>query len=218
MHTQFEQLLQMILKEKETDVHMTLKEDKLDVSFRCAQGIVEIKTKFSISLFYYLKFISHLDLGNINIPQSGSFSYVLKSKEYYFRLSFIQTFDIQSIVLRILNNHKAIKLYDLSKDINQNKIFERWCFFRGGLTLFSGPTGSGKTTTLHALLETIAKNKKLKVMTLEDPIEIRSQAYLQLQVNERLHLSYEEGLKQLLRHDPDVIMIGEIEIAKQPKP
>ena len=81
---------------------------------------------------------------------------------------------------------------------------------RSGLIILSGPTGSGKTTSLNAILDEIAKNKQLKVISLEDPIEIVNPNFLQLQINEKLNFTYEEGIKQLLRHDPDVIMIGEI--------
>ncbi|NBK99677.1 MAG: competence protein ComG, partial [Erysipelotrichia bacterium] len=210
MRELFEQLLLLVLKHNASDVHMRLYDEQLQISLRCANGIVDVKKVFDATLFHYLKFIANLDLGNIGIPQSGNFSYVLKGNEYYFRFAFIQTLDVQSAVLRILNNHQKILLSQLSKEQKQNEIFKKWTKFRGGLSIISGPTGSGKTTTLHALLESIAQNKRLKVITLEDPIEIRSNHYLQLQINERMHFDYEEGIKQLLRHDPDVIMLGEI--------
>ena len=217
MRNEFELLLGYILKENASDVHFTMKNEKLKISLRCSCGIVDLKKEFSKMLFHYLKFISNLDLGNINMPQSGNFDYTYQNKIYFFRLSFIQTLDVQSAVLRVLNNHQAIKIEQLSKEDSQNKLFKKWCLFRGGLTIFSGPTGSGKTTTLHAILETIATNKKLKVISLEDPIEIHSDSYLQLQINERMNLGYEEGIKQLLRHDPDVIMIGEVRDAQTAK-
>lgn len=217
MNTLFEKLLEIVIKENASDVHLTLKKEKLEISLRCTNGIIKLKQSFSIMLFHYLKFISNLDLGNMNVPQSGNFTYTYKRKTYFFRLSFIQTLDVQSAVLRILNNHQNIAVSQLSKDKKQNEIFQRWCRFRGGLSIFSGPTGSGKTTTLHSLLETIAQNQQLKVITLEDPIEIRSDSYLQLQINEKMNLGYEEGIKQLLRHDPDVIMIGEVRDANTAK-
>ena len=81
---------------------------------------------------------------------------------------------------------------------------------RQGLVIFSGPTNSGKTTTLHAILHEIACKDQYNVISLEDPIEIEDELYLQLQINEAGGFTYEEGIKELLRHDPDVIMIGEI--------
>ena len=78
---------------------------------------------------------------------------------------------------------------------------------RSGLCILCGPTGSGKSTTLHALLKRIATTHRLQVVSLEDPIEIHDDAYLQLQINEKNNFTYEQGIRQLLRHDPDVIMI-----------
>ena len=166
------------------------------------------------ALFQYLKYCANLDLGNLAIPQSGTFQMNFQDKNYYFRFSCISSYQSQTGVLRILNNHPPISIHQCSTKKTQNAQFKRWCSLRSGLILFSGPTGSGKTTTLHALLEEIARQKKLKIITLEDPIEIMSSNYLQLQVNEKMNFTYEEGIKQLLRHDPDVIMIGEIRDSK----
>lgn len=210
MNELFEELLTLVLKHGASDVHMQLQNDILKISLRCANGIVDIKREFDICLFHYIKFIANLDLGNAGKPQSGNFSYRFKGNDYFFRFAFLQTLDIQSAVLRVLNNHQRILISELSKDQKQNETFKKWTRFRGGLTIISGPTGSGKTTTLNAMLENIADNKRLKVISLEDPVEIRSNTYLQLQINERMQLDYEEGIKQLLRHDPDVIMIGEV--------
>lgn len=210
MQEKFEKLLKIAIQNEATDIHFVLKHEKLFITIRGNKGIVDVKEKFDKNVFYYLKFISNLDLGNLTMPQSGNFTYFYKKKEYHFRLSCIQTSQLQSGVLRILNNHQPIEIMMLSKEKNQNLIFKKWANFRSGLVLVSGPTGSGKTTTLHAILETIAKNKKLKVIALEDPIEIPSENYLQFQINEKMNFTYEEGIKQLLRHDPDVIMIGEI--------
>lgn len=95
-------------------------------------------------------------------------------------------------------------------DRKQTDSFLNWTKTRSGLIVLSGPTGSGKTTTLHAILKRIAKENRLHVVSLEDPIEIFDDSYLQLQINEAGGFTYEEGIKELLRHDPDVIMIGEI--------
>ncbi|HEF1857515.1 TPA: Flp pilus assembly complex ATPase component TadA, partial [Bacillus cereus] len=79
-----------------------------------------------------------------------------------------------------------------------------------GLLVFTGPTGSGKTTTMYALLEVIRKKKTRRIITLEDPVEKRSDDVLQIQINEKAGLTYETGLKAILRHDPDIILVGEI--------
>ncbi len=210
MERMFELLLLDIMKHKASDIHFTFKQGKLNVSFRNAHGMLHSKQIYDSQLFHYLKYISHLDLGNVLGAQSGNFTYLYRSKKLYFRFACIQTQQLQSGVLRVLNNHDTIQLNMLSRSKEQNAIFKQWCQVRGGLTIVSGPTGSGKTTTLHALLEEIACSSKLKVITLEDPIEIQSDNYLQFQINEKTNFTYEEGIKQLLRHDPDVIMIGEV--------
>ncbi len=210
MNRLFEQFIQVVLKHKASDVHLTLKQETLQISLRNNHGIIVLEHKFDSSLFHYLKYVAHLDLGNALSAQSGNFFYAINSKQLYFRFACIQTQQLQSGVLRILNNHEKINIEELSRNANQNKIFKQWCTFRGGLNIITGPTGSGKTTTLHALLQQISSNQQLKVITLEDPIEIQSDSYLQFQINEKANFTYQEGIKHLLRHDPDVIMIGEV--------
>lgn len=206
----FNELLISALKNEVSDIHFILKDETLKISMRGNRGIINVKKTYPASLLHYLKYISHLDLGNADKAQSGNFKTDLNGNSYYFRFSYIHTHQLDTAVLRILNNHKELDIEDLSKKNKQNQVFKQWCQFRSGLIIISGPTGSGKTTTLHAILETIAKNNKLKVISLEDPIEIYSDHYLQLQINENINFDYEEGIRQLLRHDPDVIMIGEV--------
>lgn len=161
-------------------------------------------------LFHYLKYIANLDLGCCDKPQSGSFQWESGGQTLYFRFSLISSLDQETGVLRILNNHHEISLDNLSSEPQQTAIFRWWTRQRSGLVILSGQTGSGKTTTLYALLDEIAKVGKAKIMTLEDPIEIHDHRFVQLAINEASGFTYEEGIRQLMRHDPDVIMIGEI--------
>lgn len=207
----FEQLLSMALRKQATDIHMTVKKNELLLQLRVQGGMETISSyAFDVSIFYYLKYKSNLDLGNSHIPQSGNFTYVFQNKTYYFRFAVLSTFDLESGVLRILNNHNEITIDDLTEERQQIAQFKKWAECKSGLVLLSGPTCSGKSTTLHAILRYICEHTKLQVVSLEDPIEIHDDRYLQLQINEKTNFTYEEGLKQLLRHDPDVIMIGEI--------
>lgn len=211
MQSKINKLLKYANKYQATDIHFVYRNHELQTTVRGINGINEINDHdIDMQLFNYLKYISNLDLGNATLPQSGNFKYLYKNQQLYFRFAFIRTFDTESAVLRILNNHKKLLIEDLSRDKKQNEIFKRWTRFRSGLILISGPTGSGKSTTLNAILEKIADDKRLKVVSLEDPIEIQSNNYLQFQINEKMNFTYQEGIKQLLRHDPDVIMIGEI--------
>lgn len=211
MREKFEQLLHVIKKQDATDIHMTLMHQKVSVTIRGMYGLQEVKNNaFDAGLFNFLKYLSNLDLGNASVPQSGNFQYEYEHETLYFRFSLLTTFDKQTAVLRVLNNHAHIALEELSYQKKQFTSFVNWTKTRSGLVILSGPTGSGKTTTLHAILQRIANEKRLHVVSLEDPIEIFDDSYLQLQINEKSNFTYEEGIRQLMRHDPDVIMIGEI--------
>lgn len=215
MREKFEQLLYMAQRKRVTDVHFTLCKHQLQVQVRGWNGLETIHNgAFDEGLFCYLKYISNLDLGNTLQPQSGNFRYVFRQESLYFRFSLLPTLEKQTAVLRILNNHDEISLEQLSTHKAQIKSFQSWTKTRSGLIVLSGPTGSGKTTTLHAILKRIALENRLRVVSLEDPIEIFDDNYLQLQINEAAGFTYEEGIKELMRHDPDVIMIGEIRDAQ----
>lgn len=211
MKDKFDALLHIALQKQATDIHFVCVANVLNVTMRCADGVLPVHSAAAdFRLFNYLKYIAHLDLGLGQTSQSGNFQYQFQGQQLQFRFSLLSTIEKQTAVLRILNNHTKITLETLSSDRKQLQIFERWCHSQHGLVVLSGPTGSGKTTTLHAMMQNIASRGKQRVVSLEDPIEIVDDAYLQLQINEQHHFSYEEGIKELLRHDPDVIMIGEI--------
>ena len=211
MKDKLDKLLNYAAKKKATDIHFSRRRNKLEVTVRGIDGISVIKDKdIDIYLFNYLKYIANLDLGSSSLPQSGNFTIRYHNNNLYFRFAYMKSNDAESGVLRILNNHEKINIDELSKIKKQNEQFKKWCMLRSGLIIFSGPTGSGKSTSLHAMLEYIAMSNIYKIVTLEDPIEIESENYLQFQINERINFSYEEGIKQILRHDPDVIMIGEV--------
>lgn len=215
MREKFEQLLHMANQKKVTDIHFILMKHHLQVQVRGWNGLEYIhNSAFDEGLFHYLKYISKLDLGNTLQPQNGNFTYHFQNEKLYFRFSLLPTLEKQTAVLRILNNHHEITLDHLSTSEYQYQSFLSWTKIRSGLIVLSGPTGSGKTTTLHAILKKIASDNRLRVVSLEDPIEIVEQSYLQLQINEAIGFTYEEGIRELMRHDPDVIMIGEIRDSK----
>lgn len=209
MNELLQTIIQDALLQNVSDIHFILSE-KLHIHFRLLNGIQEVKYPCDEKLFSYLKFISNLDVSGHHQSQSGSFQLEIKHQIYHFRFSYIQHLTNQSGVLRILNHHRYLTIDDLSIERQVTKIFRKWTKQRVGFNLFSGPTCSGKTTTLHVILETIAKQQQLKIVTLEDPIEIYSSSYLQMQINEKANFTYDEAIKHLLRQDPDVIVIGEI--------
>ena len=206
MEKQFELLIKFILKYHISDVHFEIKETFLSAQVRTPKEMITLgKEYYSLELIEYLKYQANIDLSNPSEPQSGSFRYYFVGFEYFFRVAYIRTSYTESIVVRILN-----KLYiqeKLSLFKKQNHLFGATIQKQNGLILLSGPTGSGKTTTLYNLLHKL-KNKK--IYTIEDPVEIFFDFLVQLQVNKNRNFGYDEGLKQILRHDPDVIVIGEI--------
>lgn len=205
------QLIDLAMSRQATDVHFTLHNGRLKAQLRGRNGMEEIHSAIlDVGLFHYLKYMADLDLGNADHPQSGSFHLRYGGKTLAFRFSLISAYGMQTGVLRILNNHAAIALRDLSSDPNQYAQFASWTRLRSGMVILSGPTGSGKTTTLYALLDAIAKQGRAKIMTLEDPIEMHDERFVQVAINEAGGFTYEEGIRQFMRHDPDVILIGEI--------
>ncbi|WP_337019682.1 ATPase, T2SS/T4P/T4SS family, partial [Oceanobacillus massiliensis] len=118
--------------------------------------------------------------------------------------------NLESMAIRILPQDSSLTLEQLFLFPNQLKKLKQWTSNRAGIILLTGPTGSGKTTALYALLESILKEKSYQTITLEDPIEKDMENILQVQVNEKAGISYQTGLKAALRHDPDIIMVGEI--------
>lgn len=215
MKEKFIKLLDIAMQYRASDVHFVVQERQVQVSIRTAHGMQKLQRAiFDVELFNYLKYIANLDLGNTGKPQSGNFSFLYEGKRLFFRFSLIVSLDLQTAVLRILNNHDGFHLADLLYKKEQLSQFLNWTKQASGLVLLSGPTGSGKTTTLHALLDEIASAGTKKIITLEDPIEIMDERYVQLAINEASGFTYEEGIRQLLRHDPDVIMLGEIRDTK----
>lgn len=211
MQDRLHRLLDMVLAKQATDIHFTVYGSVLQVKVRGMMGMEEIHSAaLDVGLFHYLKYIADLDLGNSDKPQSGSFQLKHGGKQLYFRFSLLTSHGMQSGVLRILNHHCRIALAQLSQDPKQQECFYAWTKMRSGMVILSGPTGSGKTTTLYALLDAIAQDSQAKIMSLEDPIEIQDDRFVQVAINEANGFTYAEGIRQFMRHDPDVIMIGEI--------
>ena len=211
MKEQLNLLLTYAMSKKTSDIHFYVDKGSLSIQFRTMKGLEKITQDiWKPPLFEYLKFISGFDLTNPFIPQSGKFSWQYKDQEIFCRFSVILNQSIQTGVLRILSAKLDIPIDDLTYDAYAIDCFKKLCHARNGLVLTSGPTNSGKTTTIHALLHEIATHSKYKIVSLEDPIEIEDSNYLQLQINEEQGFTYEKGITELMRHDPDIIFIGEI--------
>jgi general secretion pathway protein E len=168
------------------------------------------KNEFFKFISSYIKLISNLDMTQIRIPLDGRFSLSINEKKYDFRVSTMPTIDAESIVIRVLDNKNINKnLQTLGLSPNLLEILNQSLQLTQGLILISGPTGSGKTTTLYSILKELNCEEK-KIITVEDPIEYKIDSICQVAINNKIGLSFEVVLKNILRQDPDVIFIGEI--------
>jgi len=157
-----------------------------------------------------IKLLSNLDIAERRKPQDGRFSLKIMDKEYDFRVSTLPITNGESIVMRILDKSKVmIKLEELGMSKVTFEKFNKSMRVPYGIVFVTGPTGSGKTTTLYAALNAI-KNITTKIITVEDPVEYQLNLTQQVQVNEKANLTFASALKSILRQDPDVIMIGEV--------
>lgn len=196
-----------------SDVHIEPMEDKTELRLRL-DGVLHIITAFGQDVYKQLnsriKLLSGLKLTINQNPQDGRFSAYLGKDEISFRTSFIPGAYGESIVLRILNPKSIrVTLNELGISAPMFDIFMREIKKPHGMVLLTGPTGSGKTTTLYAFLQKIFSPEK-KVITIEDPIEYHLPGITQTQTDHRKGYNFLEGLRSALRQDPDVIMVGEI--------
>src|SRR5699024_8028696 len=153
-----------------------------------------------------------LDVGERRRPQSGSLSYEFSNNKFQdLRLSTIANFQGQeSLVIRLLEIQTEMILEKSTLLPQELKMMQRLIHYKSGLILFSGPVNSGKTTTMYELVRNRMKQSKMQVIAIEDPVEIKEDGFLQIQVNEKAGNTYENSLKASLRHHPDIIIVGEI--------
>lgn len=209
--------MQRACEQAASDVHFYPYKEKVSIYFRIhgqRKKYRTIKLATYQQLLGYFKFTSGMDIGESRKPQDGTFTFFHQDKEYSLRLSTLPILNTESLAIRILPQHDHLTLDQLFLFPNQLKKLKTILANTSGLILFTGSTGSGKSTTLYALLETLAKKQSHQVVTLEDPIEKKINNILQVQINERSGITYQTSLRATLRHDPDIIMIGEIRDTK----
>ncbi|MDY7046117.1 competence type IV pilus ATPase ComGA [Virgibacillus sp. M23] len=208
-----EQILHHAIIMEASDIHFSPSAEKATIYFRIQgkrQFFKSIPASTYQLLLTYFKFNSSMDIGELRRPQNGTIKFYLESLVYSLRLSTLPVKGTESLAIRILPQEETLPIDQLFLFPKQLKHMMRWITKRSGLILITGPTGSGKTTTLYAILSSILKDKPFQAITLEDPIEKELEDILQVQLNEKAGITYQSGFKAALRHDPDIIMVGEI--------
>ncbi|NPC93300.1 type II/IV secretion system protein [Bacillus sp. WMMC1349] len=205
---------------KASDIHIVPGEKEAVIRFRIDDQLFnkERMTRKECSrLISHFKFLSSMDIGERRQPQSGALSLIVKNKPVHLRMSTLPTIHEESLVIRILPKERTPSLTRLSLFPNAAITLLSFLKHAHGLMILSGPTGSGKTTTLYSLIDHAKQHFNRNIITLEDPVESRSSGVLQVQVNEKAGMTYSVGLKAILRHDPDMIIVGEIRDAETAK-
>ena len=199
-----------------SDIHIECFRDNAQVRFR-VDGILKIMDKYSKFLFENynavvarVKIISKLDIAERRVPQDGASTFKSDTKEIDLRVSILPTKNNERIVMRILNKDAGDKaLADLGFEEKDLQKLVKAITSPQGMVLVTGPTGSGKTTTLYSVLKHINK-PGMNILTAEDPVEYEMEGVGQVQVKEAIGYTFEEALRSFLRQDPEVILVGEI--------
>ncbi len=209
LQTIFEDAVQV----RASDIHIEPQENKLRIRFRI-DGVMHLQTqaelKISSALVLRLKLMSGLDISEKRLPQDGRFAVKVKQQAVDVRISSMPTQYGESVVMRLLiQNTSGFSLDKLGMPAEMLKRFRKLIHRPSGMVLVTGPTGSGKTTTLYAALNELNSTSN-KIITVEDPVEYRLPGINQVQVNEKIDLDFSRVLRSTLRQDPDIVLIGEM--------
>ena len=206
-------LFMKAVKQNCTDIHIETYEKDGLVKFRVDGVLIEIaKVKKSAisAIVNRIKVISNLDISETRIPQDGRTKVSLGNKQADVRVSILPTFYGEKVVMRLLMKSDAVPtLEDLGFSDNITKSMKAFLKHSYGMILITGPTGSGKSTTLYSFLQNIDNSAK-NIVTVEDPVEYNTFGINQVQVNDKVGLTFAKALRSILRQDPDVILLGEI--------
>ena len=207
------------LSKRASDIHIETSQEGVVIKYR-VDGVLfratePLDSRFQGPIISRIKVMSELDIAERRIPQDGRFKVRMGGKSIDFRVSIMPSIHGEDAVIRILDKESIAKdLHGLTLDVlgidEREKIrFRKMIREPYGMVLVTGPTGSGKTTTLYASLTEIF-NEQEKLITIEDPVEYQLKGVVQIPVNEKKGLTFARGLRSILRHDPDKIMVGEI--------
>jgi type II secretory ATPase GspE/PulE/Tfp pilus assembly ATPase PilB-like protein len=211
------------LQRRASDIHIETQDDAVAVKYRI-DGVLQpamrpIDRRFAGPIISRIKVMAELDIAEKRVPQDGRFKLRMRGKTIDFRVSIMPSAHGEDAVIRILDKEsiseqfKELRLDILGFPEEELRRFRKYIREPYGMVLVTGPTGSGKTTTLYAALSEI-KSIEDKIITIEDPVEYQLKGIVQIPINEKKGLTFARGLRSILRHDPDKIMVGEIRDAE----
>ncbi|MDQ3472411.1 MAG: GspE/PulE family protein [Acidobacteriota bacterium] len=207
------------MESRASDIHIETRDTEVQVKYRIDGALYAkvdpIDLAYHQTLISRIKVMSELDIAERRVPQDGRFRVRYKGRNVDFRVSIMPTIHGEDAVIRILDKEQINEEFkNLNLDVvgfaeDDLRKFRHYIAEPYGMVLVTGPTGSGKTTTLYAALNEI-RNEEDKIVTIEDPVEYQLHGITQIPVNEKKGLTFDRGLRSILRHDPDKIMVGEI--------
>lgn len=208
------QILSEAIKDRATDIHLEPFHDELRTRFRIDGILYDINIPETIKYFHpaivsRIKIMAHLNIAERRLPQDGRIKIKVTDEELDLRISTLPTAFGEAVHIRILSPRFFLELEKLGLLPEDLKIIEEMIKKPHGIIFVAGPTGSGKSTTLYACLARI-NSTAVKIITIEDPIEYQLRGISQIQVIPKIGLNFATGLRHMLRHDPDVMMIGEV--------
>jgi len=206
-------LITQAMRDRASDIHVEPQDERLRVRYRIDGALhdaVELPIAMAPALVSRLKIMADMNIVERRRPQDGQITMQVDGREIDIRVSTVATIWGESCVLRVLDKSRSVfRMADLGMPVDTHEVFTRLVRAPFGMVLCAGPTGSGKTTTLYAALTEIDDPSR-NVMTIEDPVEYVFPSINQIQTNEQAGITFANGLRSILRQDPDVILVGEI--------
>jgi general secretion pathway protein E/type IV pilus assembly protein PilB len=213
------QVLKDAIELRASDVHLEPFEDEFRIRYRIDGELQEVPVpaqlkRFQPAIVSRVKILSHLNIAEKRLPQDGRIKVRIEQAEVDIRVSVIPMLHGEAVVMRLLRQNSTLRgLGEIGMNKRELEHFQKVLQMPHGIILVTGPTGSGKTSTLYTALNEI-NDEVRKIITVEDPVEYQLKGVNQIQVNEKSGLTFARGLRSILRHDPDVILIGEIRDAE----
>ncbi|VGO22175.1 GspE/PulE family protein [Pontiella sulfatireligans] len=210
-------IITQAVEKRASDIHVEIGDYNLRVRYR-VDGVLHaaesIDKKHHAAVISRLKLLAKIDIAERRIPQDGRIKMQIHGHDLDMRVATTPTIYGENVVIRLLNQqHVELNFSSLGMPDRERDLFNKMVEQPQGFILVTGPTGSGKTTTLHTAL-THLNSDKVKIITIEDPVEIRLQGINQIQMNPKIGMTFSNGLRSIVRQDPDIIMVGEIRDAE----